>query len=192
MNLALCIVGYICGWIVYDTIFAQLAAVAAVRLARTHSLLAAVTATCAFLVGFVAAFLSHVLQVALFYGSMDQAISDILGEALFRLRPVETWQGRLYVWLPQLARDYWHAVWLPEWTHLESLLLALSLWGLTCWYQADGWALRVVCIPPLSVAAWFVVAPAYSAPHLHLFPRLILFGPLTVLVCAVPMAGGSQ
>lgn len=199
----LMLVGYVAGWIGYDFVFVQVATVVAVRLAfwsqvaPWRMLLAAGDEALAFAAGMALAFLSHLVQNALYFSSGVLAVQDLLGGISIRMNnsnvDVPTLQTR-WTLLLQLAGDYVRLFFAPKWSHWPSLAAAgvVVITGVALAWWRIGSARRVA-LPLAAIAAtavggllaWWGLAPGHAAPHLHFFPRMLLVPLYAALAGAV-------
>jgi len=204
------------GWIGYDFFFAQVVTVLTLRLAfwnqrrdaaPLRQLFAAGGDTAAFLTGFFCATLLHYVQNVLYFSSAALAYADLYGSMAFRTG-VASSDARLQqafeltsVYIDAFLGD-------PEWSDPVSLAAATALLlagiahagfrrlraGVSLWKVVV--ALLVLAGAPGTVFVWFLAAPRHAAPHLHLFPRMLLVPFIVgaagaVLVLAPDRPGGT-
>ncbi len=190
------LMGFCAYWLSY-TPHLQAAAIVSGFLASQRSIWRAGLALVAFGCGAILTLLVQAWQLI----CSGYTQPTIWGDLHFRFGG--TWAQR-WEMLPRLVRDYAAAVQTPLWStwwFVEGTTVALGLTGLLwIWLQARyglawtalgsrlGRVVLIVFACALCTPVFMFAAPAFWAPHLHLFPGLIL-GPFIVMWMTVPMVG---
>ena len=199
----LLLVGYVAGWLGYDFVFVQVATVAAVRLALwsqtglAGALIAVGDETLAFVTGLALAFISHMVQNALYFSSAVMAVHDLLGSLFIRVNnhdyDVPTLATR-WALLLDLASGYVRLFLTPKWSHWPSLVAAGAAVAVGAAIVARRLrGARRIALPILaivvvalgSLVAWWTIAPGHAIPHPHFFPRMLLVPLLAILAGVV-------
>jgi hypothetical protein len=198
----LLLAGYVAGWLGYDFVFVQVATVLAVRLAfwsqtGARGVLLAGDEAVAFITGLALAFISHIVQNALYFSSAVVAVHDLLGSLFIRVNnhdyDVPTLATR-WALLQDLATGYVRLFLLPKWSHWPSLVAAgvvVAVGAAITARRLHGTrrialpALAIVVVSLGSLIAWWTIAPGHAIPHPHFFPRMLLVPLLAILAGVV-------